>query len=98
MLLREVLLVEQFRRGNDWRQVANIFNALKEMTFRVNQRSVTYRCNLLVKGSPKSKQKRGDSSETFAFLMSRVETELGHKIKHMTTCYLQIGNRKSMFT
>ena len=53
---------------------------------------------MLVKGSPKSKQKRGDSSETFAFLMSRVETELGHKIKNMTTCYLQIGNRKSMFT
>ena len=39
-----------------------------------------------------------ETSETFAVLMSRVETELGHKIKNMTTCYLKIENGKSMFT
>lgn len=60
LLLREVLVVEPFkykpgspRRGQAWTQIADILNSIEEPKFRVNQRAVRDRYNLLEKGFKK---------------------------------------------
>ena len=155
------------KRGNAWTQIADILNTIPEPKFRVNQRSVRDRYNLLEKtfkrkiteeekgsginppeltdiergiqevmekskevqnaedtgnadkakaeemrrmsmetfsetrdrlkndeGSPRSKRKRGNGSETFSFLMNRAEVESEHKKEELRLKAEQLAIQK----
>ena len=69
LLIREILTVEPYqnkastvKRGNAWTQIADILNAIPEPVFKVNQRSVRERYNLLEKAFLKKNREEEKAS------------------------------------